>query len=373
MRWIALVSLITLPIPAFACSFCGPPSGRSTLREELAKADAVVFGTLKNPQLGSDPTTGTTEFHVTAVLKSHGIVEKRTVITIPKYLPIPAGVSGEAVVFFGDRKGQPDALRSQTSNAALAAYLTGVAKLDANDVPARLGFAFQNLDSADETVSGDAFLEFAKAGDADILKAVPRFDPVKLRTLIKNPKLPGSRLGVFALLLGLCGEKSDAAVLAGMIEGKLTERIMSALGGLLSGMVLLDAPTGWKAVGQYLTGTQYNFGVRLSAFSAVRYFQATRPKESREPILAIYKELLADSDTADLAMEDLRRWKWWDHTDTIVKLFGQPEFQAKGPRNAILRYALGCPEPAAVAFVGMMRQKDAAWVKSVEERMKDLE
>jgi hypothetical protein len=373
MRWIALVSVLLVPFPVWACSFCGPPSGRSTLREELAKAHAVLFGTLKNPQLGSDPRTGTTEFHVTGALKPHAVVEKRAMIVLPKYLPTAAGSTGEAVVFFADRNGQPDALRTQTSNPALNTYLNGLAKLDPLDVTARLKYAFDHLDAADETVSGDAFLEFAKAGDADVLKAKAAYDPAKLRTMLRNPILPGSRLGVFAMLLGLCGERNDAALINDQIRGKLTERTIAALGGILTGIVLLDADAGWKAVGQFLTESQHNYAVRLSAFSTVRYLQVNRTKESKAPILAIYRELLDDRDLADQAIEDLRRWKWWDHTATILNLTDKPDFQAKLMRNAILRYALSCPEATAVDYVAAMRSKDAAWVKSIEERMRDLE
>jgi hypothetical protein len=372
MRWIALVSLIVSALPAHACSFCGPPSGQSTLREQLAKAAAVVFGTLKNPQLGADPTTGTTELHVKSILKSHAVVEKRPVIVLAKYLPVAAD-KADVVAFIADHNGKPDSLRTPTSNVAVAAYLQGVAKLDPQDVPARLAFAFQHLDAADETVSADAYLEFAKANDADILKSKERFDAAKLRALVKDPKMPGNRLGVFALLLGLCGEKADATLLVSQIPAKLNERTITALGGLLTGIVLQDPDTGFKLTGRYLTESQQNYAVRLGAFSTVRYLQEREAKASREPILAIYRELLDDHEMADMAMEDLRRWKWWDHTAAILKLYGQPGYQAKGMRNAILRYALGCPEPEAKAFVDAMRKQDAAWVRSVEELMKALE
>src|SRR5258708_1459446 len=127
-----LSSLLTIP-NLLACSFCGGnPAGRSTLREEYQLAHAVVFGTLKNPQLA---------------------------------------------------------------------------------------FAFKHVEAGDETVSDDALLEFAKASDGEILKAKAHLDANKLKLMLKNPKTPAFRLGVYAVLLGLCGEKADAAVLAGMLAG----------------------------------------------------------------------------------------------------------------------------------------------------------
>jgi hypothetical protein len=365
MRWIAFSALIALPFPSYACSFCGGnPAGRSTLREEYSAAAAVVVGTLKNPQLGSDPTTGTTEFHFTAILKNNAIIEKRAVIVLPKYVP-----AGEVVIFFADRKGEPDPVRTQTSNAAIANYLAGTAKIDGKDIAGRLGFAFKHLDSGDETVADDAFMEFAKASDADILKAKAHLDATKLKLMLKNPKTPAGRLGVYALLLGLCGEKTDAAVLAGMLHGKLD----SSLGGILTGMTLLDANAGWPTIAAILCDTKRDFGERLSARSAVQYFHATRLAESKAAITATYKALLQEWEIADLAIEDLRRWQLWELTPDVLKLYGAPKYTAKVMRNAILRYALSCPEAAAKEFIAAMRKQDAAMVGDIEERLKQLE
>ena len=368
-----LLLLFTVP-HLDACSFCkGDAAGRATVREEYQSAAAVVFGTLKNPQLGADPTTGTTEFHLTKVLKSHGIVEKRSTIMLPRYIPIPMGETGAAVIFFADRKGVPDAVRAQSSNATIAEYLSGVAKLNEKDSIARLAFAFKHLDSGDEMVSDDAFTEFAKATDAEILKAKAHLDATKLKLLLKNPKTPGGRLGVYALLLGLCGEKADAAVLAGMVDGKLTESLVSALGGILSGIVLLDPEPGWKEVSKVLCEPHYQIGTKLGALSAARYMQATRPGESKSAIVAIYKGVLKDRDLADLVIEDLRRWKWWDLSAEILALYGQPNYTARGVRNAILRFALTCPDATAKRFSAELRKNDAVLVKDIEERLKDLE
>jgi len=349
----------------FACSFCGGnPFGRSTLREEFARADAVVAGTLKNPQLGSDPTSGTTEFHLGTPLKSHDICAKRPMIVLPKYM-----APGEAIIFFAVRGGQPDPVRIQTSTAALATYLAGAGKFAEKDIAGRLGFAFAHLDSTDETVSDDAFLEFAKATDAEITLAKPKLDATKLKLMLKNPKTLAGRIGVYALLLGLCGDKADASVLAGMLIGKQD----SSLGGILTGMAMLDSGAGWPAINAILCDGKRDFGERLSARSAVHYFHATRPAESQTPILALYKALLRDADMADLAIEDLRRWKLWEATSEVLAVYDQPKFAAKVMRNAVLRYALDCPDASAKAFIAKVREKDAALVSTIEERMKALE
>lgn len=362
-KYLALLISIITGSNLYACSFCGGnPAGRSTLCEEYTSAAAVVVGTLKNPQLGSDATTGTTEFHFTTILKSHALLAKRTMIVLPKYLP-----AGEALIFFADRKGEPDSIRVQTSNATVAEYLAASAKID--DTTGRLAFAFKHLDSIDETISDDAFLAFAKASDAEITKAKALLDANKLKLMLKNPKTPPGRVGVYALLLGLCGEKTDAAVLAGMLTGKLN----SSLGGILTGLTLLDANSGWPAIASIICDGKRDFGERLSARAAMQYFQATHLAVSKAAITATYKALLQDWEIADLAIEDLRCGQMWNLAENVLKLYGQPKYTAKGMQRAILRYALACPDAAAKEFLASVRKVDDALVREIEERLKGLE
>jgi hypothetical protein len=70
---------------------------------------------------------------------------------------------------------------------------------------------------------------------------------------------------------------------------------------------------------------------------------------------------------ADMAIEDLRRWKWWDLTNEVLAQYGKTTHAAPLVKNAILRYALCCPEPAAAAFVKNVRAANPAWVREVEE------
>src|SRR5262245_30141980 len=70
---LALFALCAIALPASACPGCGPPSG-TTLTTEVAQADFILFGTLKNPkQDAKDVGTskGTTDIEIDAVIKPH--------------------------------------------------------------------------------------------------------------------------------------------------------------------------------------------------------------------------------------------------------------------------------------------------------------
>lgn len=354
---------------ALACSFCGPNlTAKNTLREEFAQAKAVVAGTLRNPKANPAGVGGTTEFHFASTLKTAGIVEKRKDILLNQYFPVVGDTPPDYLLFLDERNGQPELTGGVPSSKAVVAYLSAAAKLDAKDAAKRLPFYFAHLDSADPTVSGDAFLEFAKASDADVVRAKASLDAKKLQRWLADPKTPAERIGVYAMMLGLCGEKADAAVFAGML--KRTDAAARAnVGGILAGYCLLDPKGGWGEVRATFAAVG-SFEERYAALTAAKYLQATRPKEHRADVLALYRDRLADKDFVDMAIEDLRRWGWWDLTADVLAVYANDLGKPPIVRKAVVRYALSCPDEAARAFVAKVRQADPKLVERVEESLK---
>jgi hypothetical protein len=72
---------------------------------------------------------------------------------------------------------------------------------------------------------------------------------------------------------------------------------------------------------------------------------------------------------ADMAVEDLRRWQWWDLTKHVLVQYGKPTHAAPLVKNAILRYALTCPDADAVAFVKAVEAASPAAVREVRESL----
>jgi hypothetical protein len=368
----AVVVLLLSAVPVAACSVCGPALlAKNTLREELSQSKAAVVGTLKNPKANTSGPGGTTEFHFAKPLKTAAIVEKKAGVTVPQYFPVIGDTPPDYLFFFDEVNGQPTITGGVPSTAAVVDYLTAAAKLDATDGTTRLAFYFKHLDAADPTVAADAFLEFAKAPDGDILKAKAAFDADRLVKLLANPKTPDERLGVFAALLGLCGEAKHVATFAELLKEPLTDRVRSSLGGVLAGLVLLEPKAGWKAVRAVLGDDKRPFEQRLAALGTVRFLQATRP-EAKADVLAACGGMLGSADFADLVIEDLRRWGWWDLTAEVFAAWGQPAGEVREVKKAIVRYALVCPKADSKAFLESARKADAKLVAQVEqsERLK---
>lgn len=78
--------------------------------------------------------------------------------------------------------------------------------------------------------------------------------------------------------------------------------------------------------------------------------------------------LLDQNDIADLAIEDLRKWKVWSLADRIVGLYNLKSHDVPIIRRSILRYALAytgdsknSKDAMPAKFVADLRLKDRRW------------
>jgi len=369
-------AVLVLAAPrADACTFCGDNvRAKPTLRMQFAAAKAVLFGTLKNPRVDPKTDEGFTDLKVSAALKDAAVRGGQGVFVLRAYIPVIGDTPTEYLAFCGVTNGKLDATFGIPATPAVVEYLKGSAKLDPADCAACLGFFFKHLGSADPTVAADAFVEFARATDADIAKGAKHFDPAVLRKLLADEKTPGERLGVFSYLLGVCGGPTDAAFLGAMLkQSPLPDRVRDSFGGLLAGYVLLAPKDGWVLTAAVLGDEKQSFSVRLSSINTVRFFQATRGAECKADVLKCCAALLPDGNFADQAVEDLRRWGYWDLSKDVFAQFGKATHTAPIVRRCIVRYALSCPDDDAKRFVAAVRQTDPKLVAAVEEMLKLFE
>jgi len=119
-----------------------------------------------------------------------------------------------------------------------------------------------------------------------------------------------------------------------------------------------------------LADEKRSFEDRFAAARTLRFFQAWKPKETREQILRGLA-ILVKSDLADMGIEDLRKNKLWDLTDLVLAQYGKPSHDTPTIQHAIIRYALDCAAqkgPAqAATFVAAVRQQHPKLVSELEE------
>lgn len=367
----ALLFALLIAHPASACTFCTENvRAKPTLAMQFAAAHSVVVGTLKNPRVDPKTDEGFTDLHVSAALKG----DAPKALTLRAYLPVIGETPAEYVAFCASANGKLDATFGTSATPALVEYVKGAAQLSATDRTARLAYFFKHLASADAVVAADAFVEFARASDADIATASKQFQPEVLRKLLADDKTPAERVGVFAYLLGVSGGTDDAQFLAKLLaQDPLPERVRESFGGLLAGYVLLAPNDGWALAARVLADDKRPFSVLLGTIQAVRFFQASQRDACKPQVLKCCAALLPNGDLADQAIEDLRRWGYWDLSADVFAQFGKPSHGAAIVRRCIVRYALTCPHADAKQFVARVRETDPKLVATVEEQLKQFE
>ncbi len=362
-----LLALPAFPNGARACSFCaGSAASQRTLRELSDRSPYVVVARVAKATL--DPSgRGSTSLVVARALKAEGPCPPAW--EVADYLPAPAEAPGEWLLFAERSAGGafvPAAAVPATP--AVRAYLTALPA--AADPPAaRLGFAFAHLDSADATVSADAFAAVAKSPDAELHAARAKLDPAKLRAWLGDPKLARDRAPVYVLLLGLCARPEDAAWLADELA-HTAERphVERSLASYLTANALASPAAGWAKLSALVADTRQSFVNRFAACAAARYFAQNHP-ERRPEVLAFYRRLVAAPDFADLAVTELAALKDWDAAGVVLTAAAKPSHSGRLVRRAVLVYALACPRPEAVAYVAQERARDAKLVGEVEKTL----
>jgi hypothetical protein len=364
---------LTASVPVLACSLCGGGANRQTLRQEAAQAKLVLYGTLSNPRLNAPGTVaagdGLTDLQIDHVLKRDPFLGQKKTVELPRYVPVNPKEPPKFLVFCDVYNGRLDPYRGlPVRSAAIVTYLQGALALDPNDRPQALLYFFNHLDDAEPEIAADAFLEFARASDREVGQVAAKLAPDKFRNLLQAPTTPPERIGLFGFLLGACGKDQDAALLLRLVQNP-TAQTLQGLSGLLSGYVELRPREGWELAWRMLRDDKRPFEERLAALRLLRFYHGWKPEESRANVLRGLGYLLPQGDLADLAVEDLRRWRCWDLTADVLAQYGKKSHDAPIMRRAIVRYTLSCPRPEAARFLATVRRQEPELVRDVEESL----
>lgn len=365
--------LLLVAFPALACTLCNPSGintpNTATLRQDLATSKLVLFGTLANPKLNAGANGGTVDLQIDQVLKSDPAFANKRTVQLTKYVPVDPKNPPKYLVFCEVNKDKLDPYRALPLRSAAAVdYLRGAAKLDPKDRITALLYFFRYLDHADADVAADAYLEFAQANDQEVGQVAKKLDPDKLRRVMNDPQTPAERLSLYAFLVGGCGGDKEADLLGAMLA-KPSEKQFAALSGILAGYIQLRPREGWAFAQNLIKDSKKPFMDRFHAIQALRFYHGWKGDDIKAELVRCLVLALPQGDIADLPIEDLRRWQWWELTNSVLALYGLQTHKAPLMRRAIVRYALCCPRQEAVDFIKKVRQDDPAIVKDVEESL----
>jgi hypothetical protein len=379
-RWlpvgIALGLWICVAVSVSACPFCSMQG--KTLTGEVQDAAMVLYGSLKNARLAAGGTgEGTTDLQIDAVIKKHEILGNNKQITLDRY--VPEDKNYKYLVFCDVFKGKVDPYRGVAvkADSAIDKYLTGALAVKDKDLGQRLRFFFDYLDNEDSEISNDAYKEFGNADYKDVREMYKNLPRQKLIQWLSDPKTPAFRHALYASMLGHCGKEEDAALLRKMLDDP-EQRASSGVDGLMAGYIMLQPKAAWEYLQGILKDPAKEFTLRYAGLRTIRFFYDNRPDIlPKKQLVQGTAALLDQSDIADLAIEDLRKWHDWSLADRILGLYGKKSHDIPIIRRSILRYALGYlgdaknpKDSAAAKFVADLRMKDPQMVKDAEELLK---
>lgn len=363
-----VLALVLTSAPVSACPFCSAQG--QTLTGEVKQASMVLYGELAN----ANQDTETTDLKIEEVIKDHPIRKDKGIFTIQRYVPMPPGKKYKFLVFFDVFKKKPDPYRGVAikQGSDMAKYLKGAIEVKKAKAPIdkQLRFFFDYLDNEDIEISNDAYKEFAYADYKDYKGMAKDLPAEKILKWLKAEDTPSFRIGLYASMLGHCGQPEHADALRKLLKDR-DRKLGSGVDGVLAAITMLQPEKGWKDIKEILADGKREFLFRYAALRAVRFlYQYRTDLVDKDDLARGTALLLSQNDIADLAIEDLRKWKRWEMTDRILALRNDKDFQVPIIERAILRFALSSPKKPAKEFVAQQRKKDPRSVADAEELLK---
>lgn len=360
----ALLLSASLSALAAACPFCEAPG--LTLGDQLAESDVVVLAEwLEADRGGAAPDNPAfTRYLVKASLKGPYKPGKRL-----KLRGYESGEPGESLLLTAGGGELLEWDLPVPMSPAGFAYLQNGPAADA-PAPERLRYYLKHLEHPDDLVASDAYGEFGNVPFEEVEAIRDELPRAELAKWVADPNTDPARLAFYGMLLGLCGEPSDAAVLRKKIYTG-TDAFRIGVDGLMSGLLLLEGEPALKeledrklrpefAIGPDGAPLKDEFGEPVpvpfsevyAAMQAVRFmwtYGGDRIPADR--LKQAMRLRLAHSDLAEVVIADLSRWQDWAAMDRIVGLYDKPEYALPGIKRAIIAYLLEAerdlPEDAA--------------------------
>ena len=363
---------------AMACPFCG--TAQMTLTEQLASADSAVLVQWASGEKDTEAKAGNTSYQIQQIVKGPKSLAKDQKITLDRFR---TAKPGDLFMLLGTDLGSGKGLEWGSPLEVSETSFNYMAQAPSPEAPPgkRLAYFLKFLEFPDPVISNDAFGEFANAQYKDIEQLATQLPKEKIRKWIGNPDTPATRLGLYGMLIGLCGDESDAKLLEERILVQ-TDEFRLGIDGLMGGYLLILKDKGLDVLDQHkLLNKKIPFSETFAAMQALRFMWTYGSgKIAPERLQKSMRLLLDRPEMADLVIADLARWRDWTIQDKLMQKYGEGEYNVPSIKRAIVRYMLvsskdvaaggGGPQPEHVTkgqkLLEELRKKDPKTVSEAE-------
>lgn len=317
---LGLTCLIVGSGAVVACPFCEAPDVTLTQQVQQSDVAALVQWVAGKPAEREAGYAGSTTYEVLDLLHdSSGTLKPGSRFDIVRYR---AGKAGDMFLMLGSftttiEWGSPIEVSETGYN-----YVKQAPTKEASAAE-RLGYFVRFLEYSDKLIADDAYAEFAGAPYEDVLQIVDQMPREKLRVWINDPKTPVNRMGLFGLMLGLCGGPEDAELMKAKILAP-SEGFRIGIDGIMTGYVMLTGEAGLSLLEQEKIGDRTeDFSEHVACAQMLRFlwtyskglFPPARLRQSM-------RLLVENPKIADLVIPDLARWEDWELTPRLIALYG---------------------------------------------------
>jgi hypothetical protein len=323
---------------ASACPFCEAPT--LTLTEQLNQADvaALVQWVESTPANRDKGFPGDTKYEVVEIVHdATGKLKPGEPIRLDRDR---AGRKGDLFVLLGT-KGTTVEWSSPLEVSETSYNYMKQAPTQETAPSERLAYFLKFLEYPDTLIANDAYGEFANAAYKDVVPLAGKLPREKLRKWLTDPQTPQTRLGLYGMMLGLCGKPEDAELMRRKIL-ESTQDFRLGIDGIMGGYLLLTGNEGLSLIDDAkLKNREIPFSETYAAMQALRfmwtYAEGTISKDRLRQSMRI---LLERPELADLVITDLARWEDWSVADRLMQLYDADEYNIPSIKRAIVRFFL---------------------------------
>lgn len=281
---------------------------------------------------------GTSVFQINWISKGPASLAPDQQITVHGQ---PVKQRGVRYLLFGSKSAQR--INWDVHSSLSLAMITYLQEAPDRQAPPELSlpYYFRFLESSNPEIAADAFEVFAQADVSEIRAGVRALPLEQMRAGLRNQDLSIAVQGVYGLLLGYCGDKSDAPFLEDLILEQ-TDEFRIGFERVIQGYLLLTRDKGLDVLDEHkLRNKQVPFSETFAAMQALRFMWHHGEGRIAPARLTQSMRILLDRpEVADLAVMDLLRWKDWSVQDKLMQMYRDRDYNQPAVKRMIIRYLI---------------------------------
>lgn len=235
----------------------------------------------------------------------------------------------------------------------------------------RLPYFLKFLEFSDQFIANDAYNEFAFAPFEDVVTLTDQLPREKLRKWIDDEETSPTHIGLYGIMLGLCGERSDAQLLGDLFFGNAKDYVFG-MEGIVTGYLFLTREEGLQKIREeLLTQTTGEIDFLYPLMRSFRIVWAYGGDRVPKPELIAAMRMFLKHDRLDeLVIPDLARCEDWGSTDVLLSKYEmEKEAKSDSLRKQIIMFMMECAlqKPDDSGNLPPTAQKAKAFLDRVEK------